>query len=220
MMRGSRSFSWVWVLGAMGVAGVWCSPARAVVVGVYDLTVTALRDTTAEFDVSVSFTADAGEEMVFFSLDVSASDPLLTSNGTDYSNFSFLPSSPLLDDWNQTADFGPDPFLSVAEYETGLAPFTPGNYLLGTLAVDISSLAPGSTVTVSFDGLDSVIGVEPPGQPQLFEFVDMDTTNASATVTKPTGPGGGGAVPEPMTTSLVAMAAAVLGLWIGRRDRV
>ena len=219
MMRGSRSISWVWVLGAFGVAAVWSSPAWAVVTALYELTPTSVSDLTAEFDVSVSFTADAGEEMVFFSLDVSGSDPLLTSNGTDYSNFSFLPSSPLLDDWNQTANFGPDPFLFVAEYETGLDPLAPGDYLLGMLSVDISSLTPGSTVTVSLAGLDSVIGVEPPSQPQLFEFVDADTTNASPTVTKPSGPGGAGAVPEPLTTSLVAMATTALGLSISRRKK-
>lgn len=172
----------------------------------------------------LTFTADGAEELVFFGVDVSASDDALTDGGTDFSVFSFVAASPLLDGWGQIpgADFGPDPFLAVVEFETGAASLASGTYVLGTLSVDFAAagVTADTTVGVSLDAIDSVIGVEIPGDFASFTFVDVDLTAASTTFTTPgglDGGGDGGVIPEPMTTSTLSVALAALGLVVARR---
>jgi len=144
---------------------------------VYTLGAAAISGTVAGFEVSLDFSAEGGNELVFFGLDVSSSDPLLTASGNDFSAFSFTPALPLLQDWRRIpgADFGPAPFLSVVEFETASAPLTAGNYVLGTLTVDLGAagVSVGAPVFVSIEAFDSVIGVELPGQPATFEFVEV-----------------------------------------------
>lgn len=200
----------------MGLMAAAPQSAHALVTASYELGTPTVTPTQAEFDVLLSFTADAGEQMVFFSLDVFGSDPLLTGGGTDFSGFSFTPASPLLDDWNLLQDFGAGPLLSTSAYDTVITPLAPGNHTLGVLTVDLSSLAEGTPVTVSLDVSNSRIGVEPPGQPLLFMFVDTDTTNATQVVTKPPSTGGD-AIPEPITATLGLISLAALATTTRRR---
>jgi hypothetical protein len=124
------------------------------------------------------FEADAGEQLVYFGLDLTATDGSLTASGADYSHFSFAKKSPLLDGWDQIpgANFGPNPFLSTAEFETVTNPLPsvtqPGSYELGTLFVNYA--AAGLTAfdprKISLAGVDTVIGTEIPGSPGTFKF--------------------------------------------------
>lgn len=129
---------------------------------------------TARFQVELDFAATAGEQLVFFSFDVSASDASLTANGTDFSAFHFTKASPLLDGWDPipNATFGPDSFLYTAEFETVTHPLPPQSYVLGTLSVDYDPTEAGvlDLTKLSLFGTYTLIGTEISGQPGTFQF--------------------------------------------------
>ena len=145
----------------------------------YSLTPLGVANQTARFEVWLELVAAGGEKMVYFSLDVLASDPVLVQldGGTgevDYSAFSFTKASPLLDAWNplSTTGFGPGELNAAVELETASWPLGWGSYRLGVLQVDLAdtALEPGDQVHVSLGGPESVIGVEQTGNPSTFHF--------------------------------------------------
>ena len=198
----------------------FAAAAPGTVIGTYTLGPPTLSDTKASFELSLEFTADAGEQLVFFGVDVSSSSDSLTGAGTDFSAFSFTRASPLLDGWDSIpgSGFGVGLLKSVADFDTITDPLPPDDYVLGTLMVDFTStgVAAGTRATVSINAFNSVIGVELPGQPQTFEFVDVDFQPASQSFIRPPGPDGG-AIPEPLTFSLATIALGALGLATRRR---
>ncbi len=132
----------------------------------------------ATYPLTLDFSTDMAEELVFFSLDVSSSAAELTVSGTDYSVFSFSPASPLFDDFSLVpgTEFGPGMLASIVQYDTVTTSLTPGIYDLGKLSVDFtgSGLTSGDLSAISLDADDSVIGVETSGQPATFRFIDLD----------------------------------------------
>ena len=171
----------------------------------------------AEFPLSLRFNTKSGEEMVFFSLDVSESRDALTAAGTDYSRFSFTPASSLAGfDPIRGTGFGVGPRASVVQFDTVTDPLPPGSYEFGVLGVDFdgTGLTVGDRFTRYFNhqshlsalalaGKDSVIGVEPPGDPSGFRFVNLEFQ----------------VVPEPSTLLLVIPAVVFLVLSPASRRR-
>lgn len=70
--------------------------------------------------------------------------------------------------------FGVGPLKSVVEYDTISSPIMPGIYELGLLSVDFSGsgLPVGDLQAVSLAATNSVLGVENPGDPPTFRFID------------------------------------------------
>ncbi|MDC0936849.1 hypothetical protein OAS39_11235 [Pirellulales bacterium] len=139
----------------------------------------------ASYSISLDFDTSAGEELVYFSLDVASSALELTAGGADFTRFSFTPASPPLDDFAMIpgAMFGADSLLSTAEFDTITTSLAPGAYSLGQLLVDFdgSGLTPGVGGAVSLAADDSVIGVETFGQPATFRFIDVEFQLSPAT---------------------------------------
>jgi hypothetical protein len=156
----------------------------------------------ARYPLLLEFAADGDEQMAFFGVDVSASHPDLTVQGTDFSAFAFQATSPLLDAWQPIpgASFGPGELNSTVEYETAAAHLPAGRYPLGELLVDFSgtSLLVGDLDVIGLEAPDSVIGLEVPGRPETFHFVRVNVVH----------------VPEPSGWSMVIVAALT---WIGAR---
>ncbi len=156
---------------------VVAAPTQAAVTALYRLGPGSVAGDSATFPVELDFSADAGEALVFFGVDVSASSPALTAGGTDYSAFGFAKATPLLDGWGQIpgASFGADALHSVVEFETAASALAPGLYTLGRLSVNLATagVMPGPELLVSLEAFHSVIGVERPGMPGSFEFVDV-----------------------------------------------
>jgi len=190
LIRGKSGIS-IWL--AMVVCAM-AIPTHAATTATFELGTPTISGTSAEFDVIFTFTPDGGtsQAAVFFELDVSTSDSVLSAGDTDYSGFSFLPASPLLDAWSLAADFA-DPFLFLPTIVMDTFTFpgealVGGPHLLGTLVVDLGAVAPGSDVTVSIEGLSTIVGSEdPPGSVSTFAFVDPEFPNGkgSATFTVP-----------------------------------
>ena len=162
----------------------------------------ATSGTIARYPLFVEFTADADEQMAFFGVDVSASHSDLTVQGTDYSAFAFQATSPLLDAWQPIpgASFGPGELKSTVEYETAASHLPAGRYPLGELLVDFrgTNLLVGNLDVIGLEAPDTAIGLEVPGRPETFHFVDVDVIN----------------VPEPSGWSMAIVSALT---WIGAR---
>jgi len=189
--------------------------ALAATSGTYSLGPATISGNVAAFDVSLDFTGEGGEELVFFAVDVSASDTALTGGGTDYSAFSFQKASPLLDGWDQLGTFALGP---SADFQTLTAPLGTGLYALGTLELDLAAtgLGPGDAFTVSLaGGWKDALGVEPPGQPNLFHFVDAGFDPASQEATVPYDEAD--IIPEPLTSTLAVLALAGLAGYVRKR---
>jgi hypothetical protein len=206
----------IWLL-SLGTAAV-----RADLVATYRLGPASVTGTVADFAVSLEYTATAGEELVFFSIDVSLSDLRLSPGDTDYSAFSFTPASPLLDDWLQIGNFN-DPGFDTVEYQTTALPLTPGVlHPLGQLHVDYggSGIAAGERFTVAITGPESVVGYDLPSSPS-FEFKPVQNLDRGTQVVQASGDDGSSDIPEPGSLSLFLVLAAVLAasvLW-RRRTR-
>lgn len=187
----------------------------------YDLVVTNISASSATLDVIVDYDADPdGAGLVFLSLDVGGSSDNLTSNGTDFSRFSFVPSS-LLTDWNPfgvETDFGPT--NSDLAYDTFVisAALLEGQRNIGTVTVNLAGLA-GQSVAIGlilpsqqFIGTDA--GQESPiGDNTTFEFlssdgiVNVDTERFDVPSGEPTGD-----IPEPATSFLGLIGLGLLGI--------
>ena len=101
------------------------SPLAAFSAATYSLVSLAAIGQTASYELWLDFVPTGSEPMVYFSVDVSASDDVLTGGSgesEDYSAFSFVKASPLLDGWQQIGqtDFGPGPLNAAVELQTGL----------------------------------------------------------------------------------------------------
>jgi hypothetical protein len=157
----------------------------------------------ATYPISLEYSADTGEDIVFFSLDVSGSSDELTSSGTDFSRFSFTPALPLLADWNVLpgTGFGVGSNASSVEYDTFTAQLPPGTYPLGTLQTDFAGLAilPGAPGHVTLAADDSVVGLEVVDQIGTFRFMDAQVRIEQ--------------IPEPAASAMGVVAVLVLTRW-------
>ena len=164
--------------------------AHADVAAVYELGPAKLDGPIASLPVTLDVAANAGEQVVYFSLDVSASDNQLTTDGTDFTRFGFVENSELLPGWQQIPQtgFGLGERQSSIEFDTITSPLDPGRYLLGQLAIDLSQVPqPNLPVTVSISAMGSAIGAEIPGDPESFDFVKPTFQPESVTIPEPSG---------------------------------
>ena len=182
--------------------------ARAEVGGTYRFGPASIVGNLASYPIVLDFRADSGEEVAFFSIDVLPSDAGLTLSATNYSVFSFAPALPSLGDWAMVpaTEFGVGETQSAVEYETESALLANGLHPLGILTVDFtgSGLAPGAAGAVSVAGLNSVIGVETPGDPTTFQFFDVDVLD----------------VPEPSGFTLLAVVGVLVIRRFARENRL
>lgn len=194
----------------IGVLGAFRPCAAGPVTAVFSLGAPNVSGNLVEFDVSLEFGADPGVELVFFGIDVSPSSPELTGGGTDFSAFAFVPSSPLLDDWDLVIDFDDSPVApGTVQYDTILAPLAPGTYSLGTLVLDLSiaGVPLDPALFVSIEGSNTEIGAEGPNDP--FDFYPGTFRDGRRNLTP-------AVVPEPATWLLAGIGT--LGLF-GSRPR-
>lgn len=212
-----RSLGLTAFVGLVALVGLLPGEAAATSVGTYSLGEPVIVGDTARFDLGLTFSSTAGEELAYFSVDVASSDPLLTAGGTDFTAFSFVKTSPLLDSWDPVATFGPGGFLSIADFDTLTGHLAPGSYTLGSLVVDFSGIAPGTDLTVSVvSNLYSVIGTEDPADHSTYEDYEVDYAPGSRTFKTPGGQPG--VIPEPITAigALLAVGSLV-GYAVRRR---
>lgn len=190
----------------------------------FDLMVTNVNANSATLDVIVNYDADPdGAGLVFLSLDVGGSTDNLTNNGTDFSRFSFAPSTALTG-WNPFGvemDFGPT--NSDVAYDTfvAAAALLDGQRNIGTITVNLAGLLEGELVGIGltlpnlqFIGTDA--GQEsPPITTQTFELifgdqvgiVNVDTERFVVARGQSTSD-----VPEPTTAVLGLIGPAILAL--------
>ena len=153
--------------------------ARRLLVGSGTINLGEVRfeENSALFDVTLEYRPLAAESLSVISLDVESSSANLSDAGTDYAAFSFLPASPLLDDWKQISSFD-DAGGSAVVFDnlfTGLLPA--GDYDLGTLSVGLESLglSPAHDFTVSIASGGTLIGLRGRSFALRFEPLEFGT---------------------------------------------
>ncbi|MGE3310634.1 MAG: Ig-like domain-containing protein [Limisphaerales bacterium] len=157
--------------------------ARAEVTATYLVGLPTIADGKARYPLSVRYSATAGERVAFLGIDVTGSDGRLTSNGTDFTGFSFDADATALTGWSAIpgTGFGVGASRSSIEFETPSVYVAPGTTLIGALVVDLRGLTPGPDERLlRLDGADSVIGAEIPGTPGSFQFVQPGVEYVSA----------------------------------------
>ena len=149
------------------------------------LGIPTLEGSIAKLPVSLEFTATAGEQLSYFSLDVAPSSSSLIGPGPDFSAFLFTKATPLLDDWSQIGFFNDPGFESTVEYDDSLvAPLPTGTYQLGILSVDLNAAHPpfGNVFTVAIHGSGTVIGVTDPSAGFEFKTVQFDPASRDVVI--------------------------------------
>jgi hypothetical protein len=114
-------------------------------------TVTA---TSAVFDVTLTFQGSTGDNIDGVQLSVVGSDPLLTKGGTDYSRFSFQLNTANVPGWLELVPISPSGFNLIVPDVSGqpLGPTGPTGLLFGTLTVDLTGIAPGTSLFATLAG--------------------------------------------------------------------
>lgn len=185
------------VLAALGAR------ANADAQATYVMGVPTITGDVTSYPISLEYSADTGEDIVFFSLDVSGSSDELTSSGADFSRFSFAPALPLLEGWNVLpgTGFGVGGGASFVEYDTFTAPLSPGTYPLGTLQADFAGLpiSPGTPGYVTLAATNSVVGLEVAGQIGTFRFIDAQVRVEQ--------------IPEPAASAMCMVSLLALACW-------
>lgn len=159
------------------------------------------------FDVRLVVTVGS-EEIVYVSIDISPSSPDLTQAGVDYSAFSFTRSGAIAT-WDVVQEFGPNPFGSIAAYDTVTAPFTSGSYDLGKLSVDLAlaGVPFDPSLVVSIKGTFTELGAQEVNVPSTFDFVPVNfAPGAERELGSPTP----NVVPEPATAWIVGTLLAFI----------
>jgi len=173
-----RRLSCVWtvwvsaILAGLGGGSGW--DARAEVTAAYLVGLPTVGEGKARYPISVRYAATAGERLAFLGLDVTGSDARLTGNGANYSGFTFVANATALQGWSALpgTGFGSGSNRSSIEWETASLYLVPGTTLIGELVVELQGITPGQDERlVRLDGPDSVFGVEIPGTPGSFQFV-------------------------------------------------
>jgi hypothetical protein len=141
--------------------------------GIFTLDPVSISGNLASFKLELHYKDTPTNQMVFLDVDVSQSSSALitnpTTHATDFSAFSFTPSSTLT-----SLGAIPNPPAGQFEYQTspgtGLAPNA--TYTLGTVTYDVSKfgITPNSSLVVSIAGINTAIGVEQNGLPATFGF--------------------------------------------------
>ena len=193
------------------IPAVLCSPASAISTGIMGLYPPQVNGDTAEVGVEMKLSITGPEKMVFFAIDVSASDDELTAGGTDYSRFSFELNAGPFTGWDPQLAFGDGPFFSVEEHQTLTDPASRGTYVLGTLRIDLAGLPTGRPMTVSIAGPETAYGTETAGQAD-FEIYEAMIDTGEQTIVRDAY-----VIPEPLTLAGALMGLAPLTGYVRRR---
>jgi titin len=131
----------------------------------------------ASFNVTLNYTNAIGYQAVYFGIDLRSNDTTLApvdqiTNQQDFAAFSFVPSSTLGPNWTPVGNAFPGEYLVHTPPATGLAPNA--SYFVGTISYNLAQFGvmPTPNEFVSIEGIDTVIGVEKPGQPATFHFAN------------------------------------------------
>jgi hypothetical protein len=195
------------------------------------------------FQVSVDFSGAAGFQAAELILDVTASSPVLSASGTDYSAWSFTRNPPL-DTWQTLLsnaspppasfpDFTDPDVPGEAQYEDLAGPFTngfpPGTQLVGTLVYDLSKfgLTSSPSLVVDITASDPTLGFLTalaevnPADPNTFAFVttEFNSPDGGRQVFPQAGGGGPTSAPAPAAWVLAVIGSAVLAVALALRGR-
>jgi hypothetical protein len=184
-----------------------------------------VTSTTAVFDVTLNFGGSSSDNLFGIQLSVVGSDPLLTKSGTDYSRFSFqLDTANLPAGWSELAPIGASTgFNLIAPNDPINGPFiTPpvSNLLFGTLTIDLTGIAPGTslfaTIAGGTPGIDSTDASGTIGGTSYDSLVTSGLLSASPARVPFQTPGQ--VVPEPASIAL-AITPLLAGLALSIRRR-
>ena len=193
------------------VVCVFSPHVRADVEGAFEFGPGAFTGGSFSIPLVVDFSSDANEQLVFFGVNISASDGILTQGGMDYGRFSFE-LDPALASWEQLpgTGFGTGPLQSTIEFDTITDPVPAGRHALGQLLVDLSDLdLTELPASVRIESPNTVIGVEQLNMPATFDFVSLEFRPGEAVIV----------VPEPSSCFFVS-ACLLFGGLRSRRIRV
>lgn len=203
-------------IGFLGTAMIaLASPARPAAVLTFDLALTSQDDHAATFDVALSYSPDTPSDAIdALQIGVVGSADALTSNGSDFSRFSFALDAATLPGFAELAPIdasGVGLYFDLAGTGIGLSPAS--TIHLGVLTVDLTGLGPG-TYTVSLlgppglgsDAAGTVGGVA------VDSFAAADPSLAVVVFAQPNGVGVtiGAVVPEPISLVLLGVGMSAL----------
>ena len=199
--------------------------ANAVSVATINMNLVSLTSSTAEIDVLMDLTGDAGDFIDQYQLSVFDSD--LTSGNTDFGRFQYTPELDVqsdLDPDNDLSVFAGDvnsdgfTFLTTTLGDPDADPFTPNpvDYVLGRLSVNLAGVPGGTSVTVTLAGGVFPFDTDAAGRIDAANEMSWRTINAlqfgepgGLTFTVPQSQPGR-AIPEPATAALLALAGCLL----------
>jgi hypothetical protein len=110
---------------------------------------------SAVFAVTLSFGGSPSDDLDGVQLSVVGSDPALTKSGTDYSRFSFQLNTANVPGWSEQAPIGGSTgFDLILPTDPINGPFISPvtNLLFGTLTIDLTGIAPGSSLFATLAG--------------------------------------------------------------------
>ena len=161
----------------------------AEVIGIYELGPPEVFEEGIRLPLHLEFTADANEELVFYAVDVSASDGVFTTDGTDYSRFEYEQDIGFLTSFEQIpgTGFGRGELRKAIEFDTVTDPLLPGRYRLGELRLDMVGIESAALpASVSIEAFGSTVGVQESADPTTFDFVAVNFSPGSVLVPEPT----------------------------------
>jgi hypothetical protein len=206
---------------AILLGGLWLAmvaPARADSV-TFDLGSPIVTETSASFDVDLTFDGSAGDQIQAVQISVLGSDPALTANGADFSRFSFALDTSTLPGWKELVPVGVLGVGLEGPSDPVSGPFlgpsaTP--YHIGTLTIDLTGLPTSKALFATLaggpPGLNTDVGGLVGGT-----FVPSFSAAGMVDFAQPNGVAFS-TVPEPGSVTLFALGA--LALFLRRQGRV
>ncbi len=150
----SKRMSRVVALAVTALAGLTAcgtTPAASVTITLENPAVSA---SSAVFNVDLSFQGNPSDLLNAVVLSVVGSDPALTAGGTDYSRFGFQLNTAAVPGWSELAPISPSGFDLNAPDDPTKGPFIgpTSGLLFGTLTVDLTGIAPGTSLFATLAG--------------------------------------------------------------------
>ena len=131
----------------------------------FALGVPTVTSTEATFQVGLIFDGGPEDTIEALQLSVLDGDPILTSNGTDFSRFAFTPNPTTLIGWEELVPglLGTDGFSLYGPSDPLLGPFvtpSPDLQFLGTLTINLLGLPVGTELFVTLAGGPPGLGTD------------------------------------------------------------
>jgi hypothetical protein len=130
---------------------------------VFNLAELSVSKTLATFDVSMTLTSSAGDNVQAFQLGLAGNGTDLVAGGTNFSLFKFTLNTTSLTNWVELVPVQNTGLGLYGPTDPVAGPFiSPGTHDLGTLSIITSGLAPGSSHTLTLangpTGLQTDVG--------------------------------------------------------------